>query len=165
MTDFHSQFRTFINDLERRLLRIGINLEEYAIDHACFRVRTIEEFEKFREELKVISVVYSEAFHNERQFLIFILKRPLIYDNARIYTIEFAEPGGSDAYETGFQHIEILTNLELSQLSKKPQEVEKLLFHTKNGEVYIKWEDKVSCKTTNVSVFLKQITEDGGKVI
>ncbi len=93
------------------------------------------------------------------------MKSPLTLGDIAISCIEFSEPGGSDSYTTGFQHIEIITKRNLSQISNKQGIIKEYLFKGKFGdEVYMKWPDKVSLKTTSTPLIMKALSAENTKI-
>lgn len=95
-------------------------LQKYVIDHICYRVASIEEFNTITTELKKVSSVYAEKVFNGRLFNIYILRDPLKHfitnEDGEIelstQVVEIAHPGGSVQYKTGFQHIELLSKTQ-----------------------------------------------------
>ncbi len=165
MKDYKQEFDSFIVDLDKRLDQIGIDLKQYIIDHVCYRAHDLADFESLKADFIQMSAVYTEVFYHERQFLLFLLKEPFVYNGASISCLEFAEPGGSDVYDTGFQHLEVLTPLAYEQLSGTPEKISPLVFQPKNGETYLKWGDKICFKTAQQSIFAKSIVVEKAKVV
>ena len=63
------------------------------------------------------------------------------------------------------QHIEICTDNDYRKISKKPNEIENLLFSSKFGdETYLKWPDKVVLKITNTPIITKFLTAKNSKI-
>ena len=164
MDEIQAQFVAFMSDIYQRSLGIGVDLTRYPIDHTAFRVANAEDFQKYLEIFKANSILHTEKFFHERKFMCFALRQPLTWQDVSIYFIEFAEPGGSDTYETGFQHVEILTPVALEEIFSSPQAKE-LLFSGKFGEdQYIKWPDKMVLKLKRKPIIVESLTEDNPQI-
>lgn len=161
-----NEFNTFISDLEIRLKDIGVELEGYPVDHVCYRAGSFTEyqalFNKFRDE----SVLYTTKHFHERNFYLFVLKDPLKYKSISAAYLEFSQPGGSDNYTTGFQHLEFYTNLKVEDLVKRNKSAGALIYKGKyDDEAYLKWPDKVAVKLTKVPIITKSLLEDNPTII
>gem|GEM_PF-5161359 len=135
----------------------------FPLDHICYRVKTLDEYKEYKELFISQSRLYTEKFFHERHFHAFVLKEPLVYKSAKFYYLEFAEPGGSDSYERGFQHIEFLTNKHWEDMLTKDLLI-KYLYESKNGERYIKYEDKIAIKITDTPQITYALLEDNSKI-
>ncbi len=161
MKELQGQFIKFMGNLEHKLAGLGVSLFDYPIDHICYRVADLGRFEVISKVLKKASVLHTTKFFHERYFHLFVLKKPLTYKSIAIHFIEFAEPGGSDLYSEGFQHIELLTTKPLTKIVRDKQKLKKLLFEDKYGEEqYLKWPDKSAVKLTPYSIIIKSMLED-----
>lgn len=166
MEEIRKEFVVFMKDHESRLLKIGISLTDYPIDHACYRVSTLADFERLFKEFGKISVLYTTKIFHERKFCMFVLRQPLTYKSFSVSYLEFAQPGGSDDYDRGFQHIEFITNVKIGNISKQKKKISKLLFVTKRtDEEYLKWPDKVSLKVRSVPLVSQALLEDNPEII
>lgn len=159
------EFNRFITELESRLNKINIDLEDYLVDHVCYRVSSTSEyqvlFDMFREE----SVLYTTKHFHERKFHLFVLKDSLKHKSISVPYLEFSEPGGSDDYSTGFQHLEFHSNLAVMDLIKGNPAGEELLYISKHGdEEYLKWPDKICLKVTAVPIITKSLLEDNPEI-
>jgi hypothetical protein len=82
-----------------------------------------------------------------------------------VYIIEFAQPGGSDQYENGFQHLEISTQKEFNDLCSNTDLVKQLYFEGKYGdEGYLKWEDKIVLKLKRTPLYFESLAEDNSVI-
>lgn len=165
MESVHIEFTKFMTDLESRLGKIGIKLNEFPIDHICYRVTNSKDFTKYFDIFKNASRLYTKKHFHDRYFCMFALKLPLTYLNIDIPYIEFSEPGGSDTYDTGFQHIEYHSNKSVKDVNPEGSGYEHLLFSNKYGdEIYLKWPDKVCVKFTKQTIATKSLLEDNPEI-
>lgn len=165
LQDIYTLFPVFMADMVERLTPLGLTIDQYPLDHVCFRVFTLPEFEAYRDHLTSLSVLYTTKFFHDRYFHTFVLKNPLTYNSIATPYLEFSQPGGSDAYSTGFQHLEWHTNTPLQSLSSRPGELQKLIFTGKyDNETYLKWPDKICLKVTPTPVITKSLLENDSKI-
>jgi uncharacterized protein len=126
------EFRLFIDDLEKRLQKVGIDLSKYPVDHICYRVSSDNLFLEMGSVFKNLSLLYTKRIYHERTFYCFFLRKPFVYNSLSFWTVELSEPGGSDDYNEGFQHIEIITNIKLEELSSSSEKV-RVMSNISNG--------------------------------
>ncbi len=162
---FLKEFEDFITTIDSRMSKIGLSLDTYPIDHAAYRITNSKEFKEVTDFLKGISVLYSEKHFHDRIFNIFALKEPLEYKDVKIHFIEISEPGGSDKYDRGFQHIELLTNNDWSDTNVPREIVNELKTESKYGnEIYMKWPDKKVVKVNKKPIIVAALTEDNPEI-
>jgi len=159
------EFEIFMQVLEERLHTLGIVFSDYPIDHVCYRVANISEFENLQQKFMQASLLCTKKFFHERTFLLFVLRKPFVYKEFAIPYLEFAQPGGSDSYARGFQHIEFHTNKHIKALVKDTASIQDLLCVSKHGdETYLKWPDKVCLKVTAKPIITKALLDDNPKI-
>jgi len=166
MKNFTNQFESFMADLEGRVQHLGFSLTDYPIDHVAYRCATLSSFEELKKVFAENSVLHAEKFYHERTFCTFVLRKPLQYKDVRVHCLEFAQPGGSDAYDEGFQHIEFHTNKSFDNIVADKTQIKDMWFTSKHdsSEVYLKWPDKVCIKITSVPILTKALTEDNPRI-
>lgn len=147
--------------MDERVLALGLDLKKFPLDHVGFRVATTEDYNIYLEFWKTQSVIISTKKFHDRNFNSFLLKEPLTYLDTAVYAVEFTEPGGSDAYETGFQHVEILTPLSFADLFPNQELIAPYYFAGKyDDETYLKWPDKMVLKLRNRPLSYMSTAED-----
>lgn len=152
------QYNKFIPDIQDRFQKISINLSDHLIDHVCYRAETKTDYQGLFVLLAKHSKLYSTRIHHQRNFHLFVINQPFKFDQQTIPYVEFSEPGGSDQYQTGFQHIELLTNQTWDSVSSQPKEIQELLTTSKFGdEEYLKWPDKIVVKITPIPLITKTL--------
>jgi predicted metalloenzyme YecM len=144
------QFVDFMSVLESKLIDIDFDMAKYPMDHVCFRVSDLSSYERFLEDFTKLSSMYASRVHNGRKFTIFLLKSPIVYKELKAHILEYSEPGGSDEYEEGFQHIEFISNDTMPQLSSDSIISE---------NTYIKWQDKTVIKFTSEPILNNVLTK------
>lgn len=165
MDSLHQEFSQFIVTLEKRLQEVGITLADHSIDHVCFRIANEEAFHKYFELFKENSILYTRKLYRERAFCMFTLRQPFQYKEQAIPYVELSQPGGSDNYDTGFQHIELHIPQGVADLVKDASKLGDFLFTDKYGEeTYLKWEDKLVVKTTAVPLVTKSLLFDNPEI-
>jgi predicted metalloenzyme YecM len=163
---FKQEFDTFISTIQKRFKKIGFSLSTYPIDHICYRITTQKEFEEITDFLKGSSTLFSEKVYNDRIFRIFLLKVPLIFEDVEIQVVEISQPGGSDTYQRGFQHIELLTNDSWHDTGLEDDVIEELATKSiYDDKIYLKWEDKIVVKATRKPVLVQALTEDDPEIV
>lgn len=166
MHNFQSEYESFMGILEDHCKSLPFSFSEYPIDHVCYRMATQEDYQTICSEFEKLSLIISNAPHHGRKFHIFLLREPLIYKDTRVSCIEVSEPGGSDSYPTGFQHIEFHTKLDLQKVVTGNKELEPFMVTGKFGdETYLKWPDKLALKFTDIPVLEKSSRKEGAEII
>ena len=166
MRDFQTEFEDFMKVLEGHSQSLPFAFSKFPIDHACYRMATQKDYKEICTEFEKLSSEIVNAPHHNRKFHIFVLREPITYKGTKVSCIEVSEPGGSDNYPTGFQHIEFLTNLDLQKVVAKNKDLEPFIFTGKFGdEVYLKWPDKLALKFTATPVLEKSQNKEGAEII
>ncbi len=166
MTDFQPQFEAFMKQLQLNAASLPFSFSEYPIDHACYRVATPEDYQNTLAAFEALSSVVVSAPHHERNFHILLLKNPLTHNDLSVSCIELSEPGGSDSYRTGFQHIEFHATKDLQQLVAGNTDLAPYFFIGKFGdEHYLKWPDKLALKFTATPVLIKSLSKEDAKIV
>lgn len=161
MNDYQKQYADFVDKMLERCQPLGIDLSKYPIDHVCFRVKSSEEYHALLEDFVGLSVVYTTKQFHGRTFHAFLLKVPFSHRGVQSYTLEFSEPGGSDTYETGFQHLELASVQELEDLFTQLRQYPELFFEGKyEQESYLKWQDKLVLKVNLIPMIYRSTAED-----
>lgn len=166
MQQIHKEFQNFMSNLILKFSKLDISIDNYIIDHVGYRAATLDDYKELFDKFKRASVLYTIKHYHDRSFHLFVLKQPLKYKNISIPYLEFAQPGGSDKYDRGFQHIEILSNKAIESLFLNKTEIKKLLFEDKYGEeTYLKWPDKTALKVSKRTIITKSLLDDNPKII
>ena len=155
-SNLQQEFETFMSDFESKLTGVGLSLDKYPIDHICFRVSEIKNYEHFLKVFTKMSKLYASRIHNGRKFTIFLLKTPLTYKEFKINVLEYSEPGGSDNYDQGFQHIEFLSKDKMPKLESDSSII--------SEDAYVKWPDKIVAKLTSEPILIHVLSKSDALV-
>lgn len=111
--------QAFLTDLFQRLEDIELNLEKYPLDHICYRVESLEEYETKKNQLKAFGEMLIESAVNGRPIATFKLKSPIEFKNRKIDLIELPAPKPGHAYKSGLEHAEFVTKEPLQKIVEK----------------------------------------------
>jgi len=89
------------------------------IDHLCFRVETADEYEAYRDMFSRLGDLLTEMNVNGRPIATFELHTPIHYKNWLIKLIELPAPKKGKIVKTGFEHLEMVVDVSLEDLSKR----------------------------------------------
>lgn len=120
LTEIIGDDSQFYTDLLENVSKKNIPVASFPLSHLCFRVATMQEYEKTHNELKHVSNAYSQHVYNDRPFSIFILKIPRTYSKLQsVSLIELPSPKPSHPYSTGLEHIGFVVGESLADFKKK----------------------------------------------
>ncbi len=160
MNQIRKEFTAFIEKLSKRFAKVGLDMNVFPVDHVCYRVEDLKQYKKYSEIFVQESMLYCRKIHHGREFQIFILRDPLKYNDIEIPCLEFSEPGGSDVYKRGFQHLEFLTNVSAEILVKSNSRLKAFIVESAFGdESYFRWPDKIVLKLTSKPLIVKSLLE------
>ena len=167
MDTFQNDFDKFLIDLFLRLEEIDFPTSSFSIDHVCYRVQDNSSYQKAVNNLIESSRIHISKTHHDRTFNLFFLKSPLVSNGREVFVIELSEPGGSDSYVDGFQHIEFHTYTDnIALLLPSSNVPEELLFSGKYGdESYLKWSDKTSVKSTKRTLIETMLMDESSRIV
>lgn len=153
--NIQKQFEGFMITLDKRLLKADCNISNYIIDHVCFRVNDMENYNKYKNIFKELSLLVSNKIFHDIEFQISVLKEPLVYKDIKISVIELSEPGGLRDFQTGFEHIEFLTKKGIEDLVSFDS-----LTNVEHFEVGFIWDDLIAVKVTDKPVIFSALLEN-----
>lgn len=116
LTDVITDPHLFLDDLFARLDDIGLEVDNYELDHICYRVETTDEYKIKREELKAFGELLVESMVNGRLISTFKLREPILFRKRSIYLIELPSPKSAHSYKSGLEHVEFVTKLPLQSI-------------------------------------------------
>lgn len=147
-------YKEFTKSLIDKAKAAGIEITDYSIDHICYRVATIGEYQNMKVALKSLSVELATTIHNGREFSIFKLKQPLTVQGVNIPLVELPSPAKSQSYTTGLEHIEVVIDAGFHEFCTKNRE--KLVLdenmNTVNSTARITFEDGATVKFHAISL-------------
>lgn len=111
---FDQRLAQFANTLIRQLEENSLLKFVKAIDHVCYRVASLADYELWTEQLARRGSLLSEAYINGRPIASFQLNHPIpLTRSFSVGVIELPAPKPGRAYEEGFEHIEAVTSCSL----------------------------------------------------
>ena len=110
-------YRAFVRAGLQKVAEKGIDVKDYPIDHLCFRVGTIEEYEKAKKALLALSKGFLENPHHGRPISKFQLVNPLQVDSYSIPIIELPSP--KPERKSGLEHFEMVVGEDYDGLNEK----------------------------------------------
>lgn len=106
----------FLEDLFSRISDIELNVENYELDHICYRVGSIDEYKIKKEELASHGELLIESMVNGRMISTFKLHGPIVYKNRKIFLLELPSPKHLHSYASGLEHVEFVTKEPLQKI-------------------------------------------------
>ncbi len=117
-------YEVFFADIFSQLNKLHINIKGVPVSHICYRVKSIEEYERVREQLKKLSVEYVETQFNGRPVSLLVLTNPLFVSGDRkISLVELPSPRKAHEYDSGLEHVGIVVGEKLSEFKEKYKNV------------------------------------------
>lgn len=112
-------YKAFFSDILVRLTKVFIDIEGMPISHLCYRVTTIPEYEKTRDQLKAFCAAYAETRYNERPISMLLLKEPLVLsEDYSVSLIELPAPRTAHTYQSGLEHVGIIVGETLPRFKE-----------------------------------------------
>ncbi len=113
-------YQLFFSDLLSRLENIGITIKNMPISHLSYRVETMDEYTKLREQLKNFCSEFVETQFNGRAVSIHVLEEPLDLSNGfTTSVIELLAPRLVHMYPRGLESVGIILGKKLPGFVKK----------------------------------------------
>ncbi|EKX36054.1 hypothetical protein GUITHDRAFT_79169 [Guillardia theta CCMP2712] len=97
-----------LDEVVGKLKELGIDLEELAPDHVCYRCSSTVEYQDVCAMLSQQGVLLIESMIGGRPISTFQLHGALEYDGWRIGCIEVPCPKEGRAYKSGWEHVEFV---------------------------------------------------------
>ena len=117
--EFQDQALIFLNQLFEKINRHKIKIEEHwNIDHLCYRVNTDEDYRHFKNELTQFSNLLIESDVNGRLISTFKLHQPIYFNGWSLDLVELPAPKIGKKTIEGFEHIEIVCDLDFNDIKK-----------------------------------------------
>ncbi|MFN8579236.1 MAG: VOC family protein [Candidatus Sericytochromatia bacterium] len=119
LEDIIGNTNIFLTQIFNELNLLKIDINNRPLDHICYRVATIEEYNSKRNEILKFGTLLTEANVNGRPIATFKLNKPINYESREIYLIELPSPKKDTNYESGLEHIEFVIEEGLDYWIKK----------------------------------------------
>jgi len=114
------QAKDFLEALGGRLKQEAIAVEpNWDVDHLCYRVSTLQNYESLKKEFSNFSELLIESDVNGRPIATFKLHKPILFDEWRIDLIELPAPKAGKKTIEGFEHIEVVADISFNEFKKR----------------------------------------------
>jgi predicted metalloenzyme YecM len=137
---FYRTAGQFLEDCISKLEHKADDLSGCSIDHLCYRVETLECYDRFKNFLNSFSDKLVESEVAGRPIVTYKLKEPIYIREHIIKAVELPAPAGSKKYSEGFEHIEFVCSDSLSSIAQRNQNIDfsKPKFHSLGMEMKTK---------------------------
>lgn len=107
----------FVHAVQRALREDRIDVDNFELDHVCYRVETLTEYEKEKQYLSGIATLLgdNEFVINGRPIATYKLHTPIRVGQRAISVIELPAPKNGSNYSSGFEHAEVVIPFPLAQ--------------------------------------------------
>ena len=121
--DFYLKSKVFLDKLHLSLSSSHFKImPHWNIDHICYRADTPERYCQLKNSFSKFATEIIESEINGRPITTYKLNTPLKYSQWSINLLELPAPKASKVTEEGFEHIEIVSNKDFTELSQELQE-------------------------------------------
>jgi predicted metalloenzyme YecM len=111
-TDFLTKIFSYLQD-------DNLPVENWELDHICYRVETLERYDFLKKELMEVGELLAVNEIAGRKICTFKLAEPIFYQERKIEIIELPQPKKDKFYQEGFEHIEFVIEDEFETFMNK----------------------------------------------
>ncbi len=112
----------FLKELFSRIDDIELDVAPYFLDHICYRVESIADYQRKKEQLSHHGELLIESIVNGRLISTYKLHIPIEFNNRKIELLELPSPKAGHVYKAGLEHAEFVTKDPLQKIvNKYPQ--------------------------------------------
>ncbi len=104
---------TFLKQIFTALEPVRGALSHLQLDHICYRVETVERYEKLKAQLLKTNELLVESPINGRRIATFRMAAPFCFGEREIGLLELPEPKTGSPYPEGWEHVEFVTDRPL----------------------------------------------------
>ena len=113
-------YQAFFSDLLHRMKNVDIDISGMPMSHLLYRTTTQPEYEKLRDDLKILCSEFVETQFNGRAVSIHILREPLILEDGHaVSMIELPAPRQAHMYPSGLESIGVVVGKALPNFIEK----------------------------------------------
>lgn len=147
--------RPFLEKLMAHLEPTPGTMDHLFLDHACYRVETVDAYIKLRNELLIENELLVEGLIGGRRISTFKMKTPFHFRGREIPLLELPEPKAGSFYAEGWEHVEFVTDRPLSsfdnwlvdQLQISPDDIDRSgAGKARNADLRLRLPDGLSVK-------------------
>ena len=115
--EFHNRAQIFASTLWNEIQSTYVLENSAYPDHICYRTSSSDNYEKSKNLISTIAILLIESEVNGRNIATYRLNEPIIIDSKNsIWIIEIPAPKKNSHYDEGFEHIEIVTQLNFEDV-------------------------------------------------
>lgn len=109
----------FLDDLLEQVATSGIDVTDLYMDHICYRVETLEEYQNLSTQLLNIGILRSDNIIGGRPISVIEINDSYRYLSRDISVIELPAPKEGSPYTSGYEHVEFVVKESLESFQKK----------------------------------------------
>lgn len=134
----------FLEQIIASLEEDGIVVDEFQLDHICYRVETLERYEVLKKALTNLGDLLVESPIGGRPIATYKLHQAIVFENRKIDCLELPAPKEGSFYKEGYEHVEFVIKTSFEDFIKT---YPKLSFKTKginkkvNPEISLKYKN------------------------
>ena len=147
--EFFDRAYLFLDELNKELNLLSINMLGLNLDHLCYRVATETRYSEMKLFLTGVGDLLVESEVGGRPIATFKFNTPIIYKNLRIPLIELPAPKNNSKYSEGFEHVEAVISQSFAEFMRQHSQLQFDLSAANkkiNPEIRIKLPNNISIK-------------------
>lgn len=109
----------FLDEIFHQLKDLNLDVSPYFLDHLCYRVKSVSEYEEKKAALGTMGTLLIESMVNGRLISTFKLHDPIVYEGRLIDVLELPSVKPHQSYESGLEHVEFVTTDSLYSIVEK----------------------------------------------
>lgn len=140
----HKEAIVFLDKLFALLNEHSIDLQDWQIDHLCYRTSDLENYEASKKKFSELGELLIEGDVNGRPIATYKLHKPVQYKQYSIPLVEVPAPKTGKETPEGWEHIEVVIDISFDDLMKKYPNLDwstKALSKEINPELVYKFDD------------------------
>lgn len=98
----------FLDQIFHHLAEDKIDVDDYELDHICYRVESEERYLELKKLLSDYGELLTETIIGGRPISTFKLHTPYRYNKRKIYCLELPAPKEGSPYSEGYEHVEFV---------------------------------------------------------
>lgn len=106
----------FLNKLFSLIEDSGMNVDEFYLDHICYRVGSESEYQEKKIQLLNHGKMLIESMVNGRLIATYKLHSPISYKGRLIDVVELPAPKPGHSYASGLEHVEFVSKKPLQSI-------------------------------------------------
>jgi predicted metalloenzyme YecM len=103
-----TQAQEFLKTLFEHLHNAQLDVAPLELDHICYRVATLPEYDALKTTLASLGTLLTESQIGGRPIATYKLFEPICFEDRKIFVVELPAPKVGAEYKTGFEHAEFV---------------------------------------------------------